>query len=269
MSVVVSVQDVGPCRKQLTVEVPAPAVEAETERVVSEYGRRVRIPGFRQGKVPRHLILRRFQKDIEHEVVERLLPRYWKQAEAESSLDPLLPPEVERVDDLVPGSPLTFVASVETRPQIELRNVRDFDLPDPPVDPGEMDIEDALTELRRQFSKWVPVELAAGQETTFSRNETGPHDAEHSAEPSGESRERRFRVRVKEVKERELPALDDELAQRVGADWKTADELRQAIVARLRSNKARERREQRETAVLDQLRDRHPMELPQGVLRQE
>ena len=52
MSVVVSLQDVGPCRKQLTVEVPAPAVEAETQRVVAEFGNRARIPGFRQGKVP-------------------------------------------------------------------------------------------------------------------------------------------------------------------------------------------------------------------------
>ena len=69
MSVVVSVQDVGPCRKQLTVEVPAPAVEAETERVLAEYGRRVKIPGFRPGKVPRDVVKRRFGKDIEHEVV--------------------------------------------------------------------------------------------------------------------------------------------------------------------------------------------------------
>ena len=65
MSVVVSVEDVGPCRKQLKVEVPAPAVEAETERVVREYGQRVRIPGFRKGKVPAELVRRRFQKDIE------------------------------------------------------------------------------------------------------------------------------------------------------------------------------------------------------------
>ena len=41
MSVVVSLQDVGPCRKQLTVEVPAPAVEAETQRVVQEFGKRI------------------------------------------------------------------------------------------------------------------------------------------------------------------------------------------------------------------------------------
>ena len=88
MSVVLSLQDVGPCRKQLKVEVPAPAVEAETQRVVRDYGQKVRLPGFRQGKVPSELVRRRFAKEIDQEVKERLLPRYWKQAQAESSIEP-------------------------------------------------------------------------------------------------------------------------------------------------------------------------------------
>jgi trigger factor len=305
MSVVVSVEDVGPCRKQLKVEVPAPAVEAETQRVVREYGQRVRIPGFRKGKVPAELVKRRFQKDIEKEVIERLLPRYWHQAQEESAIDPLLPPEVEEVEDLSPGAPLTFVATVETRPQIELRNVRDFDLPDPSVDPGTMEIDDTLDDLRKQLSRWVPVErpaargdlvageiveldpaaeggarepqrvevevgdprvweelslalsgLAAGQESTFAHR-----DAEDGPE-------RRFRVRVESIQERELPPLDDEFAGKVGPFENVAG-LRDAVVARLRAGKVQGRHEQRQKAVLDQLRDRHPMELPQGVVRHE
>src|SRR6185369_596103 len=163
MSVVVSLQDVGPCRKQLTVEVPAPAVEAETQRVVAEFGNRARIPGFRQGKVPAKLVRQRFAKDIEREVVERLLPRYWHQAQAESSLELLLPPEIDEVKDLVPGMPLTFTATVETRPQIELRNIKDFDLPNPSTDPGSVEVEDTVEDLRRQVSPWVPVERAASR----------------------------------------------------------------------------------------------------------
>ncbi|HEX2645143.1 MAG TPA: trigger factor [Thermoanaerobaculia bacterium] len=318
MSVVVSLQDVGPCRKQLTVEVPAPAVEAETQRVVQEYGRSVRVPGFRKGKVPTELVRRRFAKDIEREVVERLLPRYWKQAQAEASIDPLLPPEVDEVADLQPGEPLKFTATVETRPQIELRNTRDFDLPDPSVDPGTMEIDDTVENLRRQLGEWVPVErsasrgdmvtaeiaelpeaapeggeaaepkfetvqievgdervweelslalsgLSAGQETTFTRHEdaTQHGDHEHPA------RDRRFRVRVTAVKERELPPLDDELASRVSPEFTTLDGLREAVTARLRSQKAEERREQRQRALQDQLRERHPLELPQGVVKQE
>ena len=314
MSVVLSLEDVGPCRKQLRVEVPAPAVEAETQRVIREYGQRVRLPGFRKGKVPSELVRRRFAKDIEQEVKERLLPRYWKQAQAESSIEPLLPPEVDEVADLQPGEPLTFTATVETRPQIELRNLEDFDLPDPAVEPGTLEIEEAIENLRRQVADWVTVDrpaargdlvpleitnlgspehpeektdnvqievgdpqvweelslavqgVAAGQETTFTRRHEHP-PAEEGGEP--EVHEQRFRARVVEVKERDLPPLDDAFAAKVSPELPTLEALREAIVRRLRESKEEQRREQRQRALLDQLRDRHPLDLPQGVVRKE
>lgn len=313
MSVVVSVQDVGPCRKQLTVEVPAPAVEAETQRVIQEYGRQVRIPGFRQGKVPANVVRQRFAKDIEKEVVERLLPRYWHQAQAEASIDPLLPPEVDEVRDLQPGQPLTFVATVEIRPQIELRNIRDFDLPDPQVDPGQMEVDDAIEDLRKQIAPWVTVErpaargdkvsaeiaeitgeegaegkvdpvqvelgdervweeltaalqgTAAGQEVTFTRHEPAVQHGDHEHP----ARDRRFRVRVVEVQERDLPALDDELARKLSPDLGGLDALRDVVTKRLRSSKLEQRSDERQKALLDQLRERHPLDLPEGVVRRE
>jgi len=305
MSVVVSVADVGPCKKQLKVEVPAPAVEAETQRVVREYGQRVRIPGFRKGKVPADLVRRRFQKDIEKEVVERLLPRYWHQAQEESAIDPLLPPEVEEVEHLAPGAPLTFVATVETRPQIELRNIGEFELPDPSVDPGTMEIDDTLDDLRKQLSRWVPVErpaargdLVEGEIVELSAAEDSPQrEPQHVQVEVGDPRvweelslalsglaasqeatfthrdaedapERRFRVTVESVQERELQPLDDELAGKVGP-FENVEGLREAVVARLKAGKVQGRYEQRQKAVLDQLRERHPMELPQGVVRHE
>ena len=317
MSVVVSLQDVGPCRKQLTVEVPAPAVEAETQRVVQEYGRRAKIPGFRAGKVPAHVVRQRFAKDIEQEVIERLLPRYWRQAQAESSIDPLLPPELAEDPQLRPGEPFTFTALVEVRPQIELRNIKDFELPDPSVEPGSLEIDEKIEELRKQLAEWVPVErsaargdlvvaeiteltpglhaeegeeqktetiqvevgdervweelsavlqgMSAGQSATFERHEEAVQHGDHEHP----ARDRRFRIAVTAVKERDLPPLDDEFAKRVGADFETADQLREAVTLRLRSVKRDERREQRQRALLDQLRERHPLELPQGVVKRE
>jgi trigger factor len=330
MSVVVSMQDVGPWRKQLTVEVPAPAVEAETQRVVREYSQRVRVPGFRRGKVPAELVRRRFAKDIEREVVDRLLPRYWRQAQAESEIVPLLPPEVDEVRDIEAGGPLTFVATVETRPTIELRNIRDFDLPDPGIEPGELDVDKALDDLRTRFGEWVPVErtaargdlvnaeitettepstapgvsdasaaapvaktepvefevgdprvweelslavsgLGAGQEESFTR-EALP-EATDAPEPEGGAatprRQRRFKVRVSAVKERELPALDDELAARINPELGGLAALREMVSRRLRETRIEERAERRQRALLDQLRERHPMELPQGVVQRE
>jgi trigger factor len=348
MSVVLSMQDVGPWRKQLTVEVPAPAVEAETQRVVREFGQRVRIPGFRRGKVPSELVRRRFAKDIEREVIDRLLPRYWRQAQAESEIEPLLPPEVDEVRDLEPGGPLTFVATVETRPKVELGNLHDFQLPDPEIEPGELDVDKALDDLRVRFGEWVPVErpaargdlvsaqvaelppekekepdtakdqdptaaaaaaaplgtvgkvepvefevgdervweelslavsgLAAGQEAPFT-HEGGAAPAAPAGEPGGHRGQadaaatgagpRRFKVQVIAVKERELPALDDELAARVNPELGGLTELRELVSRRLREARIEERADQRQRALLDQLRERHPMELPQRVVERE
>lgn len=318
MSVVVSVQEVGPCRKQLKIEVPAPAVEAEASRVLQDFSRKARVPGFRPGKAPREMVRARFQGDIEREVVDRLMPRYWKQAEAESSLEPLLAPDVDEVDPIKPGEPWTFTATVEVRPEIELRNYKDFELPEANVEVGTMEVDDAIEELRRQTAPWVPVEhaavrgdkvtaritplsgeegegatppepqeidveigdqrvweelslaltgLSAGQETTFSHRDEhdhGPdegHDHEHP--------ERRFRVEVVEVQERDLPALDEAFAAKIHKSFTTFSELKDDVTARIRSGKEQQRREQRQQALLTQLGERHSFQLPEGVVRRE
>jgi trigger factor len=305
VSVVSSIESVGPCRKRLHIEVPAPAVDAETSRVVREYGRKVRLPGFRAGKVPSSVVQQRFKSEIEREVLDRLVPRYWQQAQAESSLEPLLPPSVEQVE-LKTGEPLVFVATVEVRPPIDLGDIQNFDLPAVETVPTDVEIDDALTNLQARVAEWVPVTrpvargdrvgvetteldaegsalgapgtvevqtgspqvweelslaltgLEVGQETEFRRQE----------EVDGESRVRRFRVKVLGVSERDLPPLDDELAKKIG-DFADLSSLRGHLAHRLQHEKEHERRRRQEQAVLEQLRERHPIELPEGVVEEE
>ncbi len=313
MSVVLSIEDVGPCKKELRIEVPAPAVEAETARVVQDYGRKARLPGFRPGKVPAKVVRQRFQGEIDEEVVERLVPRYWRQAEAEAGLEPLTRPELAGVEDHEPGEPLVFRARVEVRPEIELGNLDDFEIPDPPAAPADDEVEAALEELRRQAGDWLPVERPAGQgdlvaveieETTETEGSPGKGAGE-AAEPTtvevevgspqvweelsvaltglaegqkgefsrmdeeeGRVRERSFRFQLRGVKERELPELDDELAREVG-EFESVEELTQAVRNRLAHEKAHERHHAREKALLDQLRERHPLALPEGLVDAE
>ena len=163
MSVVVSFEDVGPCRKQLKVEVPAPAVEAETQRVVRDYGQKVRLPGFRQGKVPAELVRRRFAKEIDQEVKERLAPPLLAAgAGRELASSPCCPPRSTR-------------SRTRARRAADLhRHRRDpagdraadierFDLPDPEVDPGTMEIEETIENIRKQMSDWVTVDRPASR----------------------------------------------------------------------------------------------------------
>lgn len=314
MSVVVSIQDAGPCRKELTIQVPAAAVEAESLRVAQEFGKGAKIPGFRKGKVPMAMLRRRFEHDIEHEVVDRLVPRFWRQAQAETNLDPLMPPRVSGVEHK-PGEPLQFVATVEIRPEIELRNVRDFNLPELDTKAAPEDLERALDDLRAAAATWPPVErpagrgdritgtlsplglivapgasagpgqpvefevgdpaiweeltlaatgLAPGQSTEFER----VPPAEGAIAPAVPARPERFRLQLESVLERRLPPLDDAFAARVG-NFADLDALKVAIGERIAEAKRLERRRRRETAVLDQLRERHPLELPAGVVEQE
>lgn len=310
MSVVRTVQEIGPCRKELVIEVPAPAVDAETERVVREYSRRTRIPGFRPGKAPARVVHQRFRQEIDQDVVERLVPRYWRQAEAESSLDPLTQPELAGVEDRSEGEPLVFTAHVEVRPEIELGSLEGFELPDLPSEPTDEEVEKALEDLRERAGDWVPVERAAAQgdlvsvaieevterkdqETEEEGSADGPQTVEIEVgapsvweelslaltgrkegqkgdfsrmdEDEGEVRERSFQFEVLGVKERELPELDDELAAQFG-DFESVDALRTAARERMTVEKRVARREEREKALLDQLRDRHPLALPEGVV---
>jgi trigger factor len=309
MSVVLSVQEVGPCRKQLTVQVPAVEVDAETERVVRELGRRARLPGFRRGKVPPSVVRQRFREDIEREVVDRLVPKFWRRAQEEGSLDPLAPPEIRDVGVPAVGEDLTFVATVEVRPPIDVGGLDGFELPEPAVEPGEGELAAALDDLRRRAAEWAEAPRAAGQgdRVTAAIVELLP------ADPGGEPREgeretvtvevgdpslweelslaltglaagqegrfsrrpaqperpvRHFKVRVERVEERDLPPLDDAFATRVGPFADLAA-LRAEVAAGLGRAKRAERRRARGEAALAELRRRHPVALPEGIVRHE
>jgi trigger factor len=147
MSIVVSSQDTGVCRKELTIEIPAGEVEAETRSVLKNLGKQVRIPGFRPGKAPLAVLRKRFREDVDREVLERLLPRFWQQAREEKELDVLGQPELTEVPDLVEGEPLRFVAQVEVRPPVEIGELPQVELPETAGEPGEEDVDQALDEL--------------------------------------------------------------------------------------------------------------------------
>ncbi len=310
MSVILSNAEVGPCRREIKIEVPAPAVEAESERVLASLRQKVNVPGFRRGKVPPHVVRLRYKDDIRQETLERLVPRYWHQAEAEAGLEPLLAPKISQVEQ-EPGAALTFVATVEVRPEIDLRNTTDFALPPVEIEPSREEVERALDDLRRAQGEWKAVDRAAargdmvegeiidlaihshgdepappaaprpatfeignprvweelsmaatgeraGREVEFSRKHEGGEGGSH---------EHKYRLKIHGIKEIELAPLDDALATKLGLE--SLEKLRTEIEARLRHAKGLDNRRRREQALLDQLRERHPMPLPEWVVDNE
>src|SRR4249920_219090 len=67
--------DVNETRKNLRVEIPADVVNAEIDRIARDYSRRVRVAGFRPGKVPPRVVKQRYKDQILHDVAHDLIPR--------------------------------------------------------------------------------------------------------------------------------------------------------------------------------------------------
>lgn len=308
MSVVLSIEDLGGSQKKVKVGVPTPAVEAETERITAEYRKHAKIPGFRKGKVPKTLVLQRFGEEIERDVVERLVPRYWKQAEAESELEPMLAPEVGSVDFEL-GSEFTFEATVDLRPEFELGDIESFEFPDEPKPVDDDAVDQALEDLRRNVADWKVAERAAARgdrvrvellEVNADADEgEGEREAQASTFEVGDSKvweelslavtglgagqsgefereflegaeleQKKFEFKVVAVEERELAPLDDDFAKKYGNFEDLAD-MRSGVRDNLIRVGGEDHERARRGAVLDQLCDRHPFELPKRVVMEE
>jgi len=143
-------------RRRLDVEIPAPVVDATIGRLAEQYRRRAKVPGFRQGKVPVHIVRQRFKDDILRDAAHDIVPRAVDEALREQAVTPIEMPDVQEVsiDD---GQPLTFNALFEVMPSIEGLDYDALTLRRTSVAPDADAVDRALEELRRRASRLEPV----------------------------------------------------------------------------------------------------------------
>jgi trigger factor len=112
------VKELSPTTKRLKINIPSDVIKSETETVYSKLRTTTKIPGFRPGKVPQAILEKRFSKNVEAEVIEKIIPEFYLKAIREANLEPVNYPNIEDRIELVPGQPLTFTVTVEVKPDI-------------------------------------------------------------------------------------------------------------------------------------------------------
>jgi trigger factor len=154
--------DVSETRKSLVVEIPTEVVEVEVDRVSRSYARRVRLPGFRPGKVPAKVVRQRFKDQILHDVAQDLIPRAVDDVLRERGVEPVDAPSVKDVT-VDEGQPLKFTAAIETAPPIDPGPLDALTLRRPPavVEPGQVDA--TIERLRGAQGTFEPVEGRASE----------------------------------------------------------------------------------------------------------
>src|SRR2546427_11729883 len=114
-----TVEELSQCRTLLRVALEAAKVDEASEEATKKLQRDIRLPGFRPGKAPREMVMRRFSKEIEDEVRRKLISDSYKKAVDEQNLDVLGQPDIEEIQ-LGRGQPLQFAATLETAPEFEM-----------------------------------------------------------------------------------------------------------------------------------------------------
>lgn len=146
-----------PGETTLRVEAPVERVQAAERKAASRYAKRVRLPGFRKGKVPLNVIRRRFGDAIKEAVVQELLQESWKLALEKEDLRPIAEPRIRGLK-IEENSPVTFEILVEVKTEVNVERLGGFSLQRKVAPVSDEMVGEQLDELRRQKARWVPVE---------------------------------------------------------------------------------------------------------------
>ena len=152
----VTVENLAPCKKLMRVEVDAQKVDEAFANVTKEFQREAVLPGFRPGKAPRDMVLRKYEKNILDEVKRKLITDSYRAAVDDKKLDVLGQPDIEEIQ-FSRGQPLQFAATVETAPEFELPEYKGLPVKREMRSVTDEDVERAVNTLRERDVNFVTV----------------------------------------------------------------------------------------------------------------
>ena len=260
------VQELGENRVRLTVEVSPDQVKHAVEHALSDLAGSVKIPGFRSGKIPQQVLVSRLGKDrIYREAVDSHIGGWFSSAASRNRVRPVAEPEYEFELPGTADDGWSFAATVEVQALPEIGDWTQLEVPRVEAEVPREAIDAELETLQESVAELAPadgrparegdtlvvdlvdpdgeaqrdtvVELGAGRLT-------GELEAALVGASAGETKDVSFErgdgtsgtveVTVREVQEKILPPLDDELA-RAASEFDTLNELTESIESTLRA----------------------------------
>jgi trigger factor len=303
-----AVETLSPTRVKLTVEVPFADLKPSLDSAYQKIGQQIRVKGFRPGKVPPRILDRYVGRGaVLEQAVNDALPKFYGDAVRENNVDILGHPEIE-VTQFTDGDQLVFTAEVDVRPEFALPDYNNLPVTVDDAEASDEIVEDQLGNLRERFATLKTAERAAQQGDYVSLDLAATIDGEPVDDAAannlsyevgsdslvrglddaivglkaGESKvfETQLRagdrggenaqatVTVRSVKQKDLPALDDDFAQ-TASEFDTIDELRADLKQRIERIGKMQQGVQARDRVLEVLLERAEVPIPEHVLSDE
>ena len=307
---------------RLTLTVAGSSVQECYDQSIRELRRDAQIRGFRRGKVPRDVLVRKFGDALTRQVTEQVINETVSEVidEVEYKPLPLLPPRADSDQQIVLGEDFTFTVVYDTWPDVKLGAYRGLEVERPEVAVEDADLEQELSRLQDQNAVVIdkkaegdaPVVVESGDVVTVNHVELDdagapladterrdfvfevgtqynlyhvddelvgmergadkeitksfPEDFEHAELAN---RTVTLRVTVTSVKEKQLPDLDDELAQDVSDRFETLDDLKKDLRERLQATADSRIRGRMVAQIMDQVMASSEVPLPKSMVAAE
>ncbi|MHB0945846.1 MAG: trigger factor [Sedimentisphaerales bacterium] len=154
---IVKIEDAGPCKKKVSIEIPAEKIGKMFDVQYEELRRDSIVPGFRKGRAPRRLLEKRFGKEVGEQAKVKLLMEASEAALKDNKLDSLGDPDIdpEKIELPKEGS-MKFDFEIEVRPEFELPNLEGVPAEKPRLEVTDTQIETEIVELQKRLGMYKP-----------------------------------------------------------------------------------------------------------------
>lgn len=173
------------CRQEITIEIPVDAVSEEQESLVQQYAKEARVPGFRKGKVPAGVVRSRFAEQIREQLLENLVPQYYRVAVISGGYKPISSPHITNLK-AEPGAAISFTASFDVMPEFELGDYKSAKVEKPEIKVSDEQVDTEIKALQERQASYDPVnedrELSDGDFAQVSFQAKPKEDAAQTKE---------------------------------------------------------------------------------------
>jgi trigger factor len=153
----VAITDVGPCKKHLKITIPRSEIERQYEESLESLRKEAVVPGFRLGRAPRQLVVKRFRKQVSDQVKSTLLMSSLEQIDLEHKLEPITQPKLDvAAIELPEKGPMNFEMEVEVRPQFNVPNYKGLKVMRPVAELTDKVIDEQLKRVLEGHGQIVP-----------------------------------------------------------------------------------------------------------------
>ena len=296
---------------KLIIDVSAEEFDAACEKAYQKNKKRISVPGFRAGKVPKAMIEKMYGKEVFYEdAANIIIPDAYEKTydEAIKELDIVSAPKIEVVE-MEAGKPFVFSAEVALKPEIKLGKYKGVEIDKIDVEVNEDEVNEAIEKERQNAARIVSVEreVKSGDTVTidfegfvdgvafeggkgenynleigshsfidtfedqiigkniddeFDVNVTFPENYQ-AAELAGKPAV--FKVKIHEIKEKQLADLDDDFASDVSS-YDTFAEYKESVKKNLSDKKADDAKKAKEDAAVNAIIEDSEIEIPEMML---